>query len=533
MVDPRRMSLRLASMMFLVGALIGCSAPPAPAAKPTPEAGSGQAEVPKPTATTVAQPAAKAKEPSGQIVFSQGIEVQTLNPALATGIPAFQVLHNVYDALVLMGPDGKLEPMLAESWTMLDDVTWQFKLRRGVKFHNGETFNAEAVRFTLERLLAEQRNPFLNTIQQVDRVEIVDEYTVNILTKKPYPLLPHRLAMAAVIQPPKYTAEKDDAFLATNPVGTGPYKFVEWKRGDRLTIEANPDYWRGAPTVKTIVFKPIPEESTRVAALKTGESTLIVNVAPDKAKELSESQDTKVLEIAVGPHLLFIFRTDLAGPISDPKVRQAINYAVDKESIIKNLLLGYGEVLQGQPSSASIFGFSPDVKAFPYDPDKAKKLLAEAGYPDGLEITFDTPQGRYTKDREVAEAVIGQLAKVGIRGKLDTIEWAVWMERNSKKTFNEIFLVGWTFQVLDMDDSFMTQWPTYWANPEASRRMEEARFNVRPEERTRLYREIASSMVEDPPALFLYLQKTLYAHRSNVKFEPWDEFVRFWYASLT
>jgi peptide/nickel transport system substrate-binding protein len=475
-------------------------------------------------------PPAAGQEPKGQLVFSQGIEVQSLNPNLAAGIPIQQVLHNVMENLTIIGRDGKVEPLLAESWRSLDDNTWQFKLRKGIKFHNGEPFNAQVVKFTMDRLRAETRSPELRTFKRIARVDVVDDYTVNLVTSDPFPLLPNYMAGYGFMQAPKHTTEHDDAYLATHPVGTGAYRFVEWKRGDRLTLEANLDYWRGPAAIKTIIFRPIPEEATRIASLKTGESTMIVNVTPDKAKELSAGKEFRIHEIPMGPHMLFIFRTDLGGPIANPKVRQAINYAVDKGSIVKNLLMGYGEVLSGQPLSAPIFGFNPDVKAFPYDPEKAKKLLAEAGYPGGIDLTFDTPQGRYTKDKEVAEAVVGQLRKVGIRAKLDTIEWAVWMERNSKKTFHESFMVGWSYHVLDFDDSFVSRW-TYWVNPEVTSKMNAARISVKPAERARLYKEVMNTMVEDPPVLFLYLQKTLYAQKSNLDFQPWDEFVRFWYAS--
>jgi peptide/nickel transport system substrate-binding protein len=231
--------------------------------------------------------------------------------------------------------------MLATSWEAVNDTTWIFHLRKGVKFHNGEEFNAEAVRFSIDRVL----NPATKARWRanftfIDRVDIVDPFTVKIITKTPAPLLITNLGFGMLIVPPEYFKEKGDDYIATHPIGTGPFKFVRWVKDDEVVFEANENYWAGSPKIKTVVFKPIPEDSTRVAALLGGDVDIVKKVPIHLIPMVNKSKVAKVIVVPSAQGICCPIDTLKKGPLQDKRVRQAINYAVDKESIIKNVLEG-------------------------------------------------------------------------------------------------------------------------------------------------------------------------------------------------
>ena len=342
--------------------------------------------------------------PEGQIVIAQGADPTTLDPHMHAENFTFAVVHNVFDHLVRrFVKDGQLahEPGLATAWTAVNPTTWEFKLRRGVKFHNGEDFNADAVKFSIERVLnPEQKARWRWAFADIERVEVVDPHTVRIITKSPFPTLVTNLAFCMPIVPPKYVREKGDAFVATNPVGTGPFKLVRWRKDDELVLEANEGYWRGAPKIKNLVFKPIPDESTRVAALTTGQVDVSRGVPPSLVKQIAENPRTRVARVPSALNIHIVLDTLKDGPLKDKRVRQAINYGVDKEGIIKNVLEGNGGAVGG-PLTPVMFGFASDVKPYPYDPERAKKLLAEAGFAQGISLTLNSPNGRLVTMRTV------------------------------------------------------------------------------------------------------------------------------------
>jgi peptide/nickel transport system substrate-binding protein len=225
-----------------------------------------------------------------------------------------------------------------------------------------------------------------------------------------------------------YVREKGDSHVATNPVGTGPFKFVRWRKDDALVLEANEGYWRGAPRIKTLVFRPIPDESTRVAALSAGEVDIARGVPPSLVKQLADNPRTRIARVPSALNIHVILDTLKEGPLRDRRVRQAINYGVDKEGIIKSILEGNGGAVGG-PLTPVMFGFAPDVKPYPHDPERAKRLLAKAGFAQGISLTFNSPNGRYLKEKEVNEAIAGQLAKIGVRTQLAVREWGTYVSK--------------------------------------------------------------------------------------------------------
>jgi peptide/nickel transport system substrate-binding protein len=450
--------------------------------------------------------------PEGRLVIAQGGDLSTLDPHKIVDVFTWVAIRYPYDCLVKrVFKDGKIqhEPMLATSWETVNDTTWIFHLRKGVKFHNGEEFNAEAVKFSIDRVL----NPatkarWRSNFTFIDRVDIVDPFTVKIITKTPAPLLITNLGFGMLIVPPEYFKEKGDDYIATHPIGTGPFKFVRWVKDDEVVFEANENYWAGSPKIKTVVFKPIPEDSTRVAALLGGDVDIVKKVPIHLIPMVNKSKVAKVIALPSAQGICCPIDTLKKGPLQDKRVRQAINYAVDKESIIKHILEGYTTPL-GTPLSPAIFGYDPSIKPYPYDPEKAKALLKEAGYGNGFTMVYSTPSGRYEKDKEFAEAIAGQLAKVGINVKVQVYEWGQYIQKWFAGTLDDMYTITQA-HTLDASPIYRrilhsgSQPLVKWSNKQFDKLLEEAERTMDPKKREDLYRQASRIVHDEAPALFLF-----------------------------
>jgi peptide/nickel transport system substrate-binding protein len=275
-------------------------------------------------------PPVAAAVPEGKIIIAQGVDPTTLDPQWHEETPAYNVLLNVYDTLLFRDKDLKIIPWLAESWKLVNPTTWEFKIRKGVKFHNGEEVDADAVKFSLDRI----RDPELKARQSVyfrlvTSVDVVDKHTVRVLTSRPYPTLENHLALRGAIMPPGHFRGKEKVFADRNPVGSGPYKFVRWVKDEQIELEANPSWWGGAPKIKTIVFRPIPEHAVRVAALQAGEIDIAVNIPPHLV-QIIEKHPKLYTSKAQRPHDLYPdlrvpvrHREQARGPRGGPDAGQA------------------------------------------------------------------------------------------------------------------------------------------------------------------------------------------------------------------
>ena len=474
-----------------------------------------------------ALPAEVRAAPEGQIAIAQGGDPSTLDPHMHAENFTFAVVHNVFDHLVRRSvKSGQLvhDPGLATSWTNVNATTWEFKLRPGVKFHNGEDFNAETVKFSIERVLnPDQKARWRWAFADIERVDVVDPLTVRIVTKVPFPTLVTNLAFCMPMVPPKYVREKGDAHVATNPVGTGPFKFVRWRKDDELVLEANEAYWRGAPRVKTLIFKPIPDESTRVAALMTGQVDVARGVPPSLVKQIDDNPRTRVAKVPSALNIHVILDTLKDGPLRDRRVRQAINYGVDKDAIIRSILEGNGGAVGG-PLTPVMFGYAPDVKPYPYDPERARRLLAEAGFAQGISLTLNSPNGRYLKDKEVNEAIAGQLGKVGVRTQVVTHEWGAYVGKWPDGLV-PMYMIGWAgtwdadgilYPLLRSGQRF-----SRWSNPDFDALIDKARRTLDQGERVKLYRQASELAHDDAPWLFLFHGMDIYGiNRALMDWEP-------------
>ncbi|WP_108887555.1 ABC transporter substrate-binding protein, partial [Pseudoprimorskyibacter insulae] len=338
------------------------------------------------TALALTPMIATAQTPADVLIVGQIAEPKALDPAAVTAVNDFRILMNVYDGLVRY-KDGTLEvePALATDWTISEDGTeYTFTLRDGVTFHDGSAFNAAAVKFNFDRMLDES-HPFHNTgpfplaffFSAVEAVDVVDDMTVKFTLNAPYaPFLSNLAYPTGLIVSPA-AVEQHGAEFGRNPSGTGPFKFAEWRSNEAVVVEANPNYWGGAPGLQAVVFRPITDANTRTAEMLAGGIDLMVEVPP---VALSEFQgDAFQIYEQAGPHLWFLILNAKEGPFADVKVRQAANYAINKEAIVKDVLEGTADVAAGPTPPAFAWAYNPELEPYPYDPEKAKALIAEAG----------------------------------------------------------------------------------------------------------------------------------------------------------
>ncbi|MBI4591759.1 MAG: ABC transporter substrate-binding protein [Candidatus Rokubacteria bacterium] len=466
--------------------------------------------------------------PQGKVVVAQGVDPTTLDPMNHQETPASNLAANIFDTLLERDQDLNIVPLLAESYRNVAPTTWEFKLRKGIKFHNGEPVDAEAVKFSLERLVDPKlklrgATPFA----PISQVEIVDSHTVRIHTKAPWPILDTLMSAGqAAMLPPKYYREKDMAYVARNPVGSGPFKFVRWVKDEQIELTANEQYWRGAPKIKTLIFRPIPDDAVRVAALQNGEIDIAVNIPPHLANIianhprlfLSTAPSVRTIQLMYYTHQ-FDRQHKLVGPypgpVADRRIRQAMNYAVDVDEIIRSVLDGKG-VRQATMLTSNHFGFDPALKPIKQDLAKTKQLLTEAGFPSGVDMVLNSPQGRYVRDKEVAEAVAGQLTKAGIRTQLKTHEWGSYL--NSMVYVHNagpVWLIGWGTTTYDAETVYVPLFRSgkilsNFHNPDFDRMVDEAQTVMDPKKRLELYHRINRLWVDDAAAMPLYQQLDLY-----------------------
>ena len=380
------------------------------------------------------------------VTIALGSEPTTLDPQLREDGGERAVNDNIYDTVLTRNPEGELIPSLAvEMPTLIDPETWEIKLRPAVMFHNGEKMNADALVYSIERIIDPEFNSeqisFFSTITGATKV---DEMTVRVSTKGPDPILPSRLYWLKVVPP----AHSEDPKFAEKPVGTGPYQMVDWKRGQSIELQRNADYWGEKPQIASVHYRFIEEAGTRLAGLMAGEFDLITNLLPEFTQQVPNAIHILGLE-----HPIIILNAD-SGVTKDVRVRQALNYAVDKEALAKGLFEGFAQVAEGQLLSPSFFGFNPDVKAYPFDPEKAKSLLKEAGA-EGATVELVGTSGRWLKDRELVEAVAAYWSKVGINAKVRIFEFNEYLNRlfDRKTRADGIFVVS-SNELLDADKSF-------------------------------------------------------------------------------
>jgi peptide/nickel transport system substrate-binding protein len=478
---------------------------------------------------------ARAADPPGELRVAIPWTPENLDPTMNLASIRAAVGVSMFDSLVGRDASGRIVPELAASWKTIDDLTWQFTLRRNVVFHDGEPFNASAVRFTFQRVLdPEQKSPNRANVAEVARVDVVDDSTVTIVTARPYAPLLARLIDFPIV-PPKYTTEKGNAEFARRPVGTGPFRFVAFVKDEYLTVEAFDRHWRGAPRIQRITFKPIPEPFTRAAAIRNAEVDVITTVPPTLAREIERVPGLKVHRIP-STWQVYLGLNTFRRPLSDTRVRQALNSATDVDAIIRTVLDGNGRRQDG-PFTPGMFGYDGGVKGYAPDAARARRLLAEAGYPDGLDITLEAPAGRYQGDKEIAEALGGQWQKAGFRPKVQVAEWGAYFKRYLGKQFQDAYLLGLGGPMQDGDELYNLVSSRgrglYYKNEKVDALFDLGRSTMNAARRRAIYADLARAMVDDATWVFLMQQVDVYATRDRLAWTPRaDQWMLFHGASL-
>jgi len=430
----------------------------------------------------------------------------------------------MYDTLLRRSPkDGQtIIPDLAWKYDISPDgKRYTFHLRKGVKFHDGAPFNAEAVKFSIERQFNPEhpanklgKYPFANFFfGNVKAVEAMDDSTVRFVLKEPRAsFLAVLTAGAASIVSPT-AVRKWGADYPLNPVGTGPFRYVSWQRGQQLVLEKNQDYWKGAVKLDRVVYRPIVEDQARLTELMTGAVDLIVGVPPDFVGQLEGSAKVSIAK-QVGAHVWYLGINNQKKPFDDKRVRQALNYAVNKDAIVKDVLKGTGAVSKG-PVLPNTWGADAALKAYPYDPQKAKQLLAEAGYPNGFSTTLWVPESGSGMQSPVAMSTVMQsnLKAVGVNVTLQTMEWGAFLAKLRTQE-QELFALSWMAGTEDPDMVMYpllhsSQWTpngpnrALYKNTRFDELLTQARLVTDQAERAKLYREAQKILVEDAPWIFV------------------------------
>lgn len=447
---------------------------------------------------------------TGTLTIAQSYDPRSLWPNDFTAQEMLNVANAITESLCWGDPQsGQIKPILLESFEQTEPTKVVMKVRPGIKFTNGEPLDADAVVNSLAVFADVKQAPaygFFGSV--IDKITKIDAMTVEMTTKKPYPAIGLLLAQV-YITPPKYWAAAGVDGFRTAPIGTGPYVLKEWVRDSRLVMTPNAGYWGGAPKgISELVWRPIPTDMSRAAGLQAGEYSIGTNLPISSAPALKSAG----LQVIAVPSfriymLTFSMLPDEPGPLHDKRVRQALNYAVDKQAIVDALFGGQAKVLNGQVLRPQQIGYDSSLTDYAYDVDKAKALLKEAGYADGFEIQFKFPSGRYAQDREVAEAVSGMLSEVGVRCKMVALEAGEFLKQLDTKKLGPLGMMGTA--PADDPDAMVAQFRSTWRysyiqNPELDMLIDAGASEIDPAKRAETYKKIGQMMREEAYTLYLY-----------------------------
>ncbi len=485
-------------------------------------------QTPTTSPTTTVQPTPTITTTKDTVRVAIGVDLDTVDPHDITTTMVFNVLRHCYETIVWVDSKGNVIPWLAERWEVSEDgKVYTFYIRKGVKFHDGTPLNASVVKANFDRWM----DPTVKVAQRgqlgpLSKAEVVDEYTVRVYLKEPFAVFLKSLSTYLFITSSKVIATYGNKSI-TEVVGTGPYKFVAWEKGKRIVLERNEEYWGGKSILKRIEWLIIPEASTRLAALLAGDVDFAFNLPPTDLERV-KNDPRFVPVLPVSNRIIFVAMVP-RGPLADPRVRQAINYAVDVDAIINSVLYGLG-IRTNAPLPPHFFGYH-EMPAYGYNVEKAKQLLAEAGYPNGFKVTLMHPAGRYMQDKQVSEAIQAYLSKVGITVELKTMDWPSFVAELRKplneKTYDMVFL-GWGPGVADAHFALYGQFHSsqappaglaaaHYNNSEVDKLLELGMSDVNESKRAEYYKKAIEIIWKDAPWLFLYTQKWFYASSAQLQ----------------
>jgi len=486
--------------------------------------------------------------PAAELSIALGGDVTSIDPHFHNLTPNNNVGAHIFDPLVRKDAAGRIVPGLAESWRAVDDLTWEFRLRRGVRFHDGSEFTAADVVFSLDRVpnVPNSPSPFTTYTKQITGKTVVDPWTIQLKSAAPYPQMPGDMSTVLIVSAKaaaKATTEDFNTGKAT--VGTGPYRFVGWKKGDRVELARHDAWWGGRTPWEKVTFRIITSDPTRVASLLAGEVRAIENVPTGDLAKLSASKDLSLYR-TVSVRLMYLhmdtardrtpFATDRAGkpleknPLRDLRVRRAMSKAINRQALVERVMEG-AAVATGQLMPAKFFGHAPAMKTEGYDPEGARKLLAEAGYPDGFGLTLHAPNNRYVNDEQIAQAIAQMLTKAGIQTRVEAMPASVFFSRGSKLEFS-FLLAGWGAETMEASSPLKALLATFskekgmgaanrgrYSNPKLDAALEQALATVNDGQREKLLQQATEIGIGDLGILPLYHQHNLWATRRGIVYD--------------
>ena len=459
-----------------------------------------------------------------ELVVAQGGDVATFDPHMRTAANDIRVSFNIFDNLVARRADGKLYPGLATEWKVTGPQTYQFTLRQGVRWHNGDPFTAADAKYSIERTYDPAVKTMVSTVlATIDRIETPDAATLVIHTKKPDPLLPARLSFyGGQIVPKRYLEQVGADGFARQPVGTGPLRFGSWTKDDRAVLEANPDYWGGRVDVDRVIFRPIPETAPRLAALLKGEVDLITALPPDQFERVSQHATTQVATTLYAG--LYVFNVNSkVPPLNDPRIKQALSLGLDRESIARELWRGRASVANG-PIARGDNHYDPSLPPLRYDPSEARELVKKAGYRNEP-IYIEAAPGYTANDRAVSEAAAAMWKDIGLNAVVEIIEYSVRAQRAREKAFKGLVWLDPTSTLGDPDGMMWRLLAPgapldYWRHPEFDELGNAARFSLDEKFRGEAYRKMTRIFLEHNPWIVVLQPQEDYGLQRYVEFTP-------------
>lgn len=466
----------------------------------------------------------QAAKDGGVLVIARLSDAENLDHHFMSTINAASVTHGkIYEGLVGRDKNAEIKPLLAEEWKQLDDTTWEFKLREGVLFHDGTTFNADAVKATFNRLLDPNvGSPRAVVFKMVKEIKVVDEYTVQFILSEPFsPLLSILASHEAGIINPK-TIEKYGKNIIQEPSGTGPFMFESWTPGKEIVFNKNEKYWGTEPKVDKVLFKVVPEETTRVSMLETGEAHIAEPLSVTMMDTVEASRNSEVYR-SEGFGTEYIGFNVQKTPFDDVRVRKAIAHAVEMDSIIEGVFNNVGKKANSALGS-KVFGYNANMKAYEYNLNEAKRLLAEAGFPNGFETTLKTMD---SKERiNLAEVLQSQLKGIGIKVNIQVLEYGTFVEQANRGD-SEMFILSWRNATGDADYNQYNLFHTnshgasgntfFYSNKEVDRLIEAARAEKDQEKRIDLYAKSQELEMEDAVYIPVRVIENMAAVAKDVK----------------
>ena len=490
---------------------------------------------------------------AADLAIGVGADVTAIDPHYHNVTPNNNVAAHIFDTLVLRDERQKPIPGLAESWKPIDATTWEFKLRKGVKFHDGSDFAAPDVVASIERVptVANSPSPFTAYTKQIKEIVVVDPYTIRLKTATPYPLMPTDLTQIAIISRSMAKATTEEFNSGKAAIGTGPYKLVRYAKGDRIELARNDAYWGGKTPWEHVTLRLLPSDPSRVAALLAGDVQVIENVP---TTDVAKLRGDKRLTVArtVADRLIYLhmdserdvspYVTDKSGkpmtrnPLKDARVRKAISKAINRQALAEKVMEGEA-VPTGQLLPVGFFGYTSNLKVEAFDPDGAKALLAEAGYPDGFGLTIHAPNNRYVNDARVAQAVAQMLTRVGIATKVEAMPSATFFPQATDFKFS-FMLLGWSsgtgeassplkalVATVSKEKGFGTANRGHYSNRKVDLMLEDALVTSDDAKREALLIRATELAVGDTGVVPLYHQVSLWAMRDGITYAPrTDEF---------